>query len=80
MRVRKQGNKMVPCSHPGCAKTLREGTWTYPTGLCLNHQPKVDPKSQREGVRRVTVHLTPGCSTLSAAHQVTLPAFPWEVA
>lgn len=82
MRVRVQGKRTALCGHPGCRKTLREGSWNFATGFCVPHQPveRIEARPERKGVRKVTVRLTPGCSTLPASHQVTLPAFPWEAA
>lgn len=82
MRTRIQGKRTALCGHPGCRKTIREGSGNFATGFCTAHQPVVTPvpKPERKGVRRVTVHLVPGCSSLAASHQVTLPVFPWEAA
>jgi hypothetical protein len=82
MRKRIQGSRTAPCAHPGCRKTIREGSWNFASGLCVAHQPVVeDPvKPPREGVRKVTVQLMPTCSSLASAREVTLPALPWEAA
>lgn len=82
MRKRIQGSRTALCAHPGCRKTIREGSWNFASGLCVAHQPVVEAKArpEREGVRKVTVQLVPGCSTLAASREVTLPAFPWAVA
>lgn len=82
MTRRIQGSRTALCAHAGCRKTIREGSWNFASGLCVAHQPvvAVEARPEREGVRRVVVHLVPGCSSLAASHQVTLPAFPWEVA
>ena len=82
MRTRIQGSRTALCAHPGCRKTIREGSWNFASGQCVAHQPVVEaaPRPERKGVRKVTVHLVPGCSSLASSHQVTLPAFPWEVA
>lgn len=82
MRNRIQGNLTAPCGHPGCRKTIREGSWNFSSGFCVQHQPvvEIEAKPQRKGVRRVTVHLVPGCSSLASTREVTLPAFPWEAA
>ena len=82
MRNRIQGSRTAPCAHPGCRKTIREGSWNFASGLCVAHQPAgVAPaRRERKGVRRVTVYLVPGCSTLASTREVSLPAFPWEVA
>lgn len=74
---RKQGRSTAPCSHAGCKKTIREGTWNFPTGFCLDHQPKPKPKPERPNVRIAMAHLVPGCSTLSASHPVSLSREPW---
>ncbi len=82
MRNRIQGKRTALCGHACCSKTIREGSWNFASGLCVAHQPVVEaaPKPERKGVRKVTVQLTPGCSSLASAHQVSLPAFPWETA
>lgn len=82
MRTRVQGKRTARCGHAGCSKTIREGSRNFATGFCTAHQPveQAAPKPERPGLRRVTIHLVPGCSSLASAHQVTLPAFPWEAA
>lgn len=76
---RKQGNKTARCAHPGCCVTIREGTWTFPTGFCMDHQPVAEDaaKPVREGVRVAVVHLVPGCSSLAAERLVSLAKEPW---
>ncbi len=75
--MRRQGNLTAPCAHQGCKKTLREGTWNFATGFCLDHQPKPAPKPERQGVRAALVHLVPGCSTLAAHRLVSVSREPW---
>jgi len=80
MTKRIQGSLTAICAQSGCFKIIREGSWNFTSGLCVEHQPKPAPVPERTDLRRVTVHLTPGCSTLPATHHVTLPRFPWEAA
>lgn len=81
MTGRNQGKRTARCGHPGCCKTIREGSWNFPTGLCTAHQPVADAPVRvvRPGLRKVTVALMPVCSTMAASREITLPAFPWEV-
>lgn len=78
-RKRVQGKVSRPCAHPECSKTLREGSWNFPTGFCVAHQPQepVVMKPGREGVRAHIVQLVPGCSTLAAERMVSLSREPW---
>jgi hypothetical protein len=80
MKCRIQGKHTALCSHPGCAKTIREESWNFTTGFCTAHQPvaAIKAKPQRVALRKVTVHLTPTCSSLASRHVVTMPAYPWE--
>lgn len=77
MRHRIQGKTTQRCGHPDCSRTIREGTWNFPTGFCINHQPEPPAKPQREGVRVAVVQLVPGCSTLASERMVSLPKEPW---
>ena len=79
MRKRIQGSRTAPCAHPDCRKTIREGSWNFPSGLCVAHQPVPEPvvPQVRAGVRKVIVHLVPCCSTLASTREVSLPALPW---
>jgi hypothetical protein len=70
-------DRLIRCAHPGCGKTLKEGTWTFSTGCCLVHQPTPEPKPQRQDVRIAVVHLVPGCSTLAASRSVSVRREPW---
>lgn len=76
-RVRKQGRHTALCAHPGCKKTIREGTWNWPTGLCMDHQPQPEPPPPDPRKRTALVHLIPGCSSLSSHHTVSVPREPW---
>lgn len=72
----KLGRNTALCAHAGCRKTLREGTWNWPTGLCVEHQPKPEVKVDTRK-RIVMAHLVPGSSTLAASHPVSVPREPW---
>lgn len=76
-RVRIQGRHTAPCAHPGCTKTIREGTWNWPTGLCLQHQPQPEPPPPDLRKRTLFVQMVPGCSTLPASRPVSVPREPW---
>jgi len=82
MRKRIQGKRTALCGHQGCRKTIREGSWNFASGFCTAHQrvAQIEARPERKGVRKVIVQSVPGCSSLAASHQVTLPAFPWEAA
>lgn len=76
-RVQTQGRYSHRCNHPGCKKTIREGTSNWPTGLCMEHQPKPMPQPVDMRKRPVIVHRIPGCSTLPSASVVNVPKEPW---
>lgn len=82
MRHRVQGNRTALCAHPGCRKTIREGSWNFASGLCIVHQPEQQAAAKREGrpVRVVMVPYPTSNSGVALRMPVSLPAFPWEVA
>jgi hypothetical protein len=76
-RKRIQGKYTALCGHDGCRKTIRSGTWNWPTGLCVEHQPAPEPRPQREGVRVAEVLLSPTCSSLAITRPVSVAKEPW---
>lgn len=75
-RNRAQGKTVSPCAHPGCRKTIREGTWNFPTGFCLDHQP-VKEAPARENVRRVRVPVCGISLGEGRFDRVSLAKEPW---
>jgi hypothetical protein len=76
-RKRIQGKYTALCGHDGCRKTIRSGTWNWPTGLCVEHQPAPEPRPKRDGVRQVAVLLSPTCSSLAITRPVSVAKEPW---
>jgi hypothetical protein len=76
-RKRIQGAYTALCAHDGCRKTIRSGSWNWSTGRCSEHQPKPEPKPQREGVRVAEVLLSPTCSSLAITRPVSVAKEPW---